>query len=66
MSKDGTLKDSCCARNIENGCYIGNPANIKKDYTNRKETRDAYHLHRKPGNSSWKIKWYTSFYLEYF
>ena len=27
---------------------------------------DAYHLHGKPGNSSWKIKWYASFHLEYF
>ena len=25
----------------------------------------AYHLHGKPGNSSWKIKWYASFHLEY-
>ena len=27
---------------------------------------DAYHLHGKPGNSIWKIKWYASFHLEYF
>ena len=26
----------------------------------------AYHLHGKPGNSSWKIKWYVSFHLKYF
>ena len=25
----------------------------------------AYHLHGKPENSSWKIKWYASFHLEY-
>ena len=30
------------------------------------EDRSAYHLHGKPGNSSWKIKWYASLHLEYF
>ena len=24
---------------------------------------DIYHLHGKPGNSSWKIKWFTPFHL---
>ena len=27
-------------------------------------SRGAYHLHGKPGNSSWKIKWDASFHLE--
>ena len=32
----------------------------------RWETGGAYQLHGKPGNSSWEIKWYASFHLEYF
>ena len=32
----------------------------------QKESSGAYHLHGKPGNSSWKMKWYASFHLAYF
>ena len=34
-------------------------------YSLQIEAGGAYHLHGKPGNSSWKIKWYASFHLEY-
>ena len=27
--------------------------------------RGAYHLHGKPGNSGWKVKWYTPFHLKH-
>ena len=30
------------------------------------DVRLYYHLHGKPGNSTWKIRWYASFHLEYF
>ena len=30
----------------------------------RMQTRGAYHLHRKTGNSGWKIKWYGLFRSE--
>ena len=44
--------------------FTGERENVIKK--NVKENWGAYHLHGKPGNSSWKIKWYASFHLEYF
>ena len=39
---------------------------IDEKLSREKVCEGAYRLHGTPGNSSWKIKWYASFHLEYY
>ena len=45
---------------------VGKRSKVKNVKRDREPSRGAYHLHGKPGNSGWKMKWYIPFHLKHF
>ena len=51
----------------QGGCQRKLKRNFQKSMRQRaKEILGTYHLHGKPGNSGWKMKWYVPFHLKHF